>query len=510
MKKKLLFLVAAFALFVPSVMAAEIVVDTDLASKVASASDGDTLKLTKDVEVSATIAINKDLTLNLNGKNVTFLNSKTNFEVKGGKLTVTGAGKIVEKVPYYAPIYIIGSTNEADTDYSVVTIGKDVVLEGWAGIFVRETASNTAYGVKVTFNGTINNKPDGDDKGHGIYINGNIQHTKNAPVINIGDTAVINSQGTGIYAAGYAIWNIGKAKISGVECGLGIKSGVFNIDGATITATGEDTTPTAGYSNGINPSGAAIQIEANKAYAGKIELNIKSGTFTSEKGIAVYEYLDTNSSTPATDTAVKTIAIEGGKFTSAANKPVMALSDEFVEAHTATEFIEDGTFKSGDKDTIVGTVDGDFLPVEETVQLTAYLYVDGVKTAEDVIYVKKGTALGEGFETSFKGAIEDVGYIYNGTFTDEKLKNKFDFKAELEEDSVIYMSTSTVKEEEPKEEPEEEKKDETPKTDVKEETKKEENPKTGDLNLVLIIGTILVGTLGVVVTSKKISAKVTR
>lgn len=485
MKKKLLFLMAAFALFVPSVLAAEIEVYTDLASKVASAIDGDTLKLKNDVEVSDTITIDKNLTLNLGGYNVTFSKSKTNFKVEGGKLTVTGKGTIAEKVPYYAPIYVIGSTDETVTDYSVVTIGKDVTLEGWSGIFIRETASNTAYGIKINFNGTINNKPDSaGDKGHGIYINGNMKHTKNAPVINIGDTAVINSHGTGIYAAGYAIWNIGKAKITGVECGLGIKSGVFNIDGATVKATGEDTTPTAGYSNGINPSGAAIQIESNKDYAGKIELNIRSGKFISEKGIAIYEYLDTTSNTPATDTAVKTIDIKGGEFNSAPNKPVMALSDEFVEAHTATEFIEDGTFKSGDKDAIVGTLDGEFLPVEETVKLTAYLYVDGVKEEEDVIYVKKGTALGEEFETLFKKLIEDEGYVYNGTFTDEKFKNKFDYKAELEEDSAMYISTSTVKE--------------------------EKNPNTGDMNLALILSALGFASVGTVLVSRKKLAKANR
>lgn len=565
MKKKLLFLVAALALFVPSVMAAEIVVDTDLASKVASASNGDTLKLTKDVEVSTTIAINKDLTLNLNGKNVTFLNSATNFEVKGGKLTVTGAGKIAEKVPYYAPIYVIGSANEADTDYSVVTIEKDVVLEGWTGIFIRETASNTAYGVKINFNGTINNKPDSDDdKGHGIYINGNIKHVKNAPVITIGDNAVINSQGTGIYAAGYAIWNIGKAKITGVECGLGIKSGVFNIDGVTVKATGEDTTPTAGYGNGINSSGAAIQIESNTGYVGNIELNIKSGTFTSEKGIAVYEYLDTKGSTPATDTAVKTIKIEGGNFTSVAKKPAMVLSDEFTKKYSQTGFITGGTFSSDVavllSNTYVSEKEGTNYVVKENkvlvtedknVTFESEKAIDSTNTLkvtkkEDEKVVK---AVTDSYKENTKVKDTEVLVVYdinvvnanggvvemrNGKYTitvtlpsdkldfdvykviyvDEEGNASEPLDAKIVDGKLVFttthLSTYAVVGYNNVEDKKNEVEEETSKTDTTEETKKEENPDTGDINLALIIGTILVGTLGVVVTSKKISAKVTR
>lgn len=510
MKKKLLFLVAAFALFVPSVMAATKDVSTseELKNAISDAASGDTIKLTADItddslaDFAYSVKDNKELTVDMNGHNIT-VKPNNNYPVfsvyRGGKLSIIGEGTITStNTSTSFAIAIYGNDTDDTSKVNKVNIGKNVTIKAYDGIIIQPL-SNNAYNVVVDFAGKIY------ATSMGIYIQGVVKNN-NAPVINIKDGAVIEANEVAIYAAGNGTWTIGEAKITGVECGLGIKSGVFNIDGATVKATGEDATPTAGYGNGINPSGAAIQIEANNAYTGKIELNIKSGTFTSEKGIAVYEYLDTNSSTPATDTAVKTITIKGGKFNSAENKPVMALSDEFVEKHTATEFIDGGTFKSGDKDTIVGTLDGEFLPVEVTVKLTAYLYVDGVKTEEDVTYVKKGTALGEGFETLFKGFIEGEGYVYNGTFTDEKLKNKFDYKAELEEDSVMYVSTSTVKEKEP----EEEKKNETPKTDVKEETKKEENPDTGDLNLELIIGTIIVGTLGVFVASKKISAKVTR
>ena len=50
---------------------------------------------------------------------------------------------------------------------------------------------------------------------------------------------------------------------------------------------------------------------------------------------------------------------------------------------------------------------------------------------------------------------------------------------------------------------------ETP-TETPTETKPEKNPTTSDINLALIISAIVISTIGVVITSKKISAKVTR
>ena len=47
-------------------------------------------------------------------------------------------------------------------------------------------------------------------------------------------------------------------------------------------------------------------------------------------------------------------------------------------------------------------------------------------------------------------------------------------------------------------------------TETPTETKPEKNPGTSDINLALIIGAIVISAAGVVITSKKISAKVTR
>lgn len=234
---------------------------------------------------------------------------------------------------------LIGSDNESDEYYSTVTVGKDITLEGWSGIFITHN-NKKSYGVVVNMNGTINSVDDiNGGPGAGIYINGNIMDINNSPIINLDNTAKITSTGNGIYAAGYATYNINGAHIEGVESGIGIKSGVFNIIDGTILGNGPDKTPTSGNNNGINASGTAIQIESNPGYKGNIELYIKNGTIESKNSNTIYEYTVNN-----TETKVKNIDITGGNYISKANKDVFNLSNSFKSKHP--NFISGGTFSS--------------------------------------------------------------------------------------------------------------------------------------------------------------------
>jgi len=233
-----------------------------------------------------------------------------------------------------------GSDDPTKKDYSTVSVGKDITLEGWSGIFIAQNDDNTSYGVLVNMDGTINAVDDvNGGNGIGIYVNGNIKHENNAPIINLGNTSKITSTGNGIYSAGYATYNINGAYIAGEESGLGIKSGVFNIINGTIMGTGPDKTPTSGNNNGINASGTAIQIESNPGYAGNIELNIKNGTIKSKNSNVIYEYTVNNG-----QTQVKNINFTGGTYTSDANKNVFSLSNSFKNNHQ--KFISGGTYSS--------------------------------------------------------------------------------------------------------------------------------------------------------------------
>jgi len=177
---------------------------------------------------------------------------------------------------------LIGSDDSTKENFSTVSVDSGIILEGWSGIFINHY-NKTGYGILVNMNGTINAVDDTTGgSGIGIYVNGNIQNQNNSPIINLGKTAKITSTGNGIYAAGYATYNINGAHIEGKESGLGIKSGNFNINNGTILGTGEDKTPTSGNNNGINPSGVAIQIESNSGYTGNIELGTEAKFLTTD------------------------------------------------------------------------------------------------------------------------------------------------------------------------------------------------------------------------------------
>lgn len=491
MKKKMLFviaMVAAFILFVPSVIAAEVEVDgttVKLESAVSTAVNGDTLMLTADVVVDSAITIDKELTINLNNHKITIDDSVSNdcIKVVGGKLTVTGTGTIEERVPYFGAIWVYGSTDRNDTNYSVLVVDENVTLKGYSGVLVRQTkdgnGGNRAYGVDVTVKGTIVAVTDGTDTGTGIQVSGNIQPKAgetadftNYPVINV-ENANITSDGVGIYAAGYATWNIENSTISGIEAAIAIKSGVLNVSSGTFTGTGPDKRPTEGYNNGVNPSGAALQIESNNGYAGNVEINITGGTFKSENGVALYEYVVSAETT----TAVVDVAIVDGTFISAENLPVLDLSSSYKENFTETEFIVGGSFVSGEEETIVETITGEYVNVDDTIVLSAYMIVDGKNKESATAYVKKGTVLGAQFKDEFvKNLKEELKeenlYLYKGIYLDEKLSTDFDFTKSLDADTTMYIGVVT-------------------------------NPDTGDVNLFVLLGTILVGVVGLALTSKK-------
>jgi len=302
-----------------------------------AASSKDIIDLTTNVKLDDTLNITKTVNINLNNNNIEA--EEMVFLVKGGSLNLSGKGSVIESKPNYGAIMIKGSDDSEKVDYSTVKVGSDITLKGWSGIFINHD-NKKGYGILVNMNGKIEAVNDvGGSPGVGIYVNGNIQDKNNAPVINLTSTSQINSTGTGIYAAGYSTYNINGAYISGVESGIAIKSGTFNILDGTIIGTGEDKTPTIGNNDGINPTGTAIQIESNSGYSGNIKLNIKNGTIKSKNSNVLYEYTVKNN-----ETEVKEINITGGTFISDAKKNVFLLSDSFKSINKG--FISGGTYSS--------------------------------------------------------------------------------------------------------------------------------------------------------------------
>ena len=219
-----------------------------------------------------------------------------------------------ESSPYTSTITLRGSTDKTAKDYSVLTVGENVTLEGYYGTFVTvnddKISNSFSYGVVINVNGTLIGKTKATDRGSGIYVNGRNKNIENAAVINISKTAVIKAEGSGIYSAGYAVWNINEANINAEE-GISAKAGKFVINNAVINATGEKKNGVYN-GNGINQTGSAIGVESNPQYAGNIDITVNGGTLKSEKGRSLYTYQVTKNG--STINNVKSIKIEGTKL----------------------------------------------------------------------------------------------------------------------------------------------------------------------------------------------------
>ena len=341
-----------------------------LKDAVAGAGSGNTITLLTDVEVDSTINVgqggsNKNVIINLNGNDITFAKNK-NFRIQAGTLTLTGEGNVKEGEPYYSPLMVYGG-NRSTPNYSVVNVGADVTVEGWAGVFIDHGSglmAKYARGVVINVDGTLNSVRDTSGAGgHGVYINGTIKDIDaNSPIINLGPTSKVTSVGNGIYAAGYAVWNL-EGDVEGSDA-LSIKSGIFNISGGTYHATGEFADPAEANGNGSENTGAAVSITSNSGYAQNIEVNISGGEFKSDNGYALYEGIATKDNVPAANESTVKLNVEDGIFISDEEKPAIAITQAadkkvvtggtFISGSTASnvsEYFPDNTAMEVDKDT---------------------------------------------------------------------------------------------------------------------------------------------------------------
>lgn len=249
----------------------------------------DNITLNKALEING-----NNVVLDLNGKTITI--TEKYIDLIKGSLEITGKGTIKDTRVLEATgstMYVEGSTNKSDTGYSTLYVGKNITIDTtqW-GLSVWDTSAK-AYGVTVNFDGTIVST---GSKAGGITIQGNIKNDGtaiNVPVINLSKTTKITATGSDgfpLYGAGAGQWNVVGATCEGINGALGVKSGRFNIVNATLKATGKPGV-IEGYGNGINGVGAAIQIESNNIYFGKIELVItQNSQIISEKGNSIYHY----------------------------------------------------------------------------------------------------------------------------------------------------------------------------------------------------------------------------
>lgn len=311
-KKIVLSILLGVLVIVPSTVYALTEVKTNEELKEAVKNDNE-IVLQNDIIMTDDITVRgQKINIDLNGNSLTL---KAYIRVYEGSLEFSGKGLIKDdREDLKGTIYVYGSTDSKAVSYATLTVGKDVKIETKRyGIVVWPVTKNKeyfpTYGTVINFNGTIIST---NENAGGITISGNLKNDgklENAPIINIGKTAVVKTTAeAALYAAGIGVWNIDGGVFEG-KSAIGIKSGKLVINDGTFTATGETKTGEL-YGNGIISTGSSIQIENNKGYAGNIEITINGGTFESDKGLSIYHY------PPTTDeeNALKSLVINGGVF----------------------------------------------------------------------------------------------------------------------------------------------------------------------------------------------------
>lgn len=315
-KKIVLSILLGVLVIVPSTVYALTEVKTNEELKEAVKNDGE-IVLQNDIIMTSDITVEgQKINIDLNGNSLTL---KAYIRVYEGSLEFSGKGLIKDdREDTGGTIYVYGSTDSKAVSFANLTVGKDVKIETKRyGIVVWPITENKkpvptyfpTYGTVINFNGTIIST---NENAGGITISGNLKNDgklENAPIINIGKTAVVKTTAeAALYGAGMGVWNINGGIYEG-KSAIGIKSGKLVINDGTFTATGETKTGEL-YGNGIISTGSSIQIENNKGYAGNIEITINGGTFKSEKGLSIYHYPPTKDE----ENALKSLVINGGSF----------------------------------------------------------------------------------------------------------------------------------------------------------------------------------------------------
>ena len=287
------------------------------ADAVAAAQEGDTVTLLDNVTLTAQQEISKNLTIDLNGHNITNSHTRT-IKVSKGTLTLTGSGTV--------------SSNVADVGYSVIRVGGEEA--GNAGLVVGKDvtiSSATAYGITVfgattetvTINGTIISTAPENNAYDGCAVS-TLGNDTTAATITINDGAKLSAENTNaIYMpSGNLIVNGGT--ITG-RTGIYVKSGSTTVKGGTITGNGAAVAYNY-YGNGGISTGDALVVDSCGYPNGAPSVSVTGGTFTSTNAQAVASY-----QTGANSAVTKFIS--GGTFSSNPDAAYLAPGYKVVDSY---------------------------------------------------------------------------------------------------------------------------------------------------------------------------------
>ena len=265
---------------------------------IAAAKDGETVILLSDRKNYVTNTIDKNITIDLNGKTLSVGNNNPFFCTNGEVTIQNGAiNSNLECVIVNAynkltlkNVQITGVTGDNGKNLvnvcsnAEVTIDKDTVLTAsgrGVAVFIGQDAD-----AKYTLN--VYGKLIQQDKSFAICGNGSYKGTT---TINIYDGAEVKSASAAIYQPQAGAINVTGGLVEGY-CAIGIKSGMLNISGGTVRGTANDYVLSDENSNGdgLSYDGSAIIVDSRSAgYAGNVKINVTGGTVESRYSTAIRE-----------------------------------------------------------------------------------------------------------------------------------------------------------------------------------------------------------------------------
>lgn len=293
------------------------------------------INLDSDIALTTKVTVHIDRAVQINLGGHTISSPTSVFIIDKGTVEFVN-GTIAADKQIAISVKSLSATPDSQ-NYTNVTIGKDVTVTSQQSY--AAAIEKNAYGAKMTIAGKL-------EAPYVFAINGLNNHIENCAEITITDDAELiggvgyanendPEGGVGVYAAGYAKWNIGAAKISG-DMGFAIKAGTVKFNNTEIHGAGEYNDP-SGVTSGIASTGAAIQIEEHASYAGGIKLEFNGGKYTSANNSVFHQY---QASGVNPSDQVEGITINGGTFIAAADKPV------FSGVPTTDTKITEGKFSS--------------------------------------------------------------------------------------------------------------------------------------------------------------------
>ena len=286
-----------------------------------------TITLIQNVKQSNSIVVDKDVTLDLAGKDITVA---ADGDWKGVKPTRQAAFYVKSGAKFIV--------NDTIGTGSIDTSANANVL---AGIILTITGNNDlTQTAELEVNGGLIK---GDSaQGYGIGTNGTRPNTK----ITINGGTITGS--VSIYHPSTGALTVTGGTLTGYD-GIAIKGGTpVTITGGEFIATGEKIVPTEAVSSGCNSVGSALYVEGNYGFGAKV--NISGGSFktTDSNAPAVLSMFNTE------DEA--TISITGGTFSSdptayvAPGYAATKNSDNTYTVKYLFAYKSDGTASAGTKE----------------------------------------------------------------------------------------------------------------------------------------------------------------